>query len=152
MNVLQLDHPFYIHSLTKTVDGVPTTWFGVDYNSSVRDGVSWTNVTITGLLTTPSPTDDDAGWQDSAVGYIYLEGGMEADGTCSSISVEVGAADMSEKPRIESDSGVQTVWRAIIGYVWQDGDTWYVRQEASRDFTLMYVVVNGVLCKVPFVM
>ena len=154
-----LAHPFEVREQTISVDGVPTTQYGIGFHSEVYDGITMEPLTITGLLTSSSPAEDDGGWQDAVEGYIFLEGGLEADGTVSSLTVEVGGTTTpggTMEERVSAESGVQTAFRVPIAYVWSDTSgpvtTWYFRQEAFRNFTLMYVLVNSVLCKVPFTM
>jgi len=154
---IALDHPWRI--TMKMMPGTPPVMkFGVSFRSDVYDGISWEKSTVTGLFTTDSPTDDDAGWHNAATGFVFLWGQLNDSGVITSIEVKNDQTTLSQTamPRVKSVSSKQTEFIWVIGYLWSmtSGSTtqWYYRQECNRHITLMYVVVNGVLCKVPFEM
>jgi len=131
------------------------TWqFGVDSDSDVYDGVNFTHVPVTGLLTDyTNPADN--GWKTPKTGFVFLWGTMKADGvTVDKIEVKNDQTSLDYIKRVDSPSGKQTHFAFVLGYLWQDSTTgqWWARQEAWRHVTLLYVVVNGLLCKVPFEM
>lgn len=151
----ELSHPWKIH-LGKF--GTPAEWkVGVDYHSDVYDGVTWTKQTVTGLLTDPSDPAD-AGWKSPQVGYVFLWGQLDESGAITSIEVknDQDELDPDAMLRVKAVDGKQTEFIWVIGYLWSSGAgeniRWYYRQECNRHVTLLHVVVNGVLCKVPFEM
>lgn len=130
--------------------------FGVEYHSDVYDGVSWTTIPVSGLLTDPAD-ENDAGWKFPKKGFVFLWGTMKADGaTVDKIEVKNDQESLEFIKRVDSEDGKQTQFAYVLGYLWSEGAggniQWYVRQEAWRHVTLLYVNVNGVLCKVPFEM
>ena len=150
--VRPLSSPWTIH--VKRVNG---QWVaGVDGHSCVFDGVTHNKVQVEGLLTDPADVDDP-GWEPPATGFVYLNG-VVRDGEVGNITVQIStpAASLDDIKRTTASDGAQTGFAHVIGYLWSEviGSTtrWYVRQEAFSNLTLMYVVVNGVLCKVPFEM
>ena len=130
--------------------------FGVDGHSDVYDGVTWDKITVTGLLVDPAD-DADAGWSSPSGGFIFLWGTMGEDGIAvDSIEVKNDQNSLDDIKRVDSSDGKQTHFAHVLGYLWSTGsgaDTqWYFRKEAFRHVTLLSVVVNGVLCKIPFEM
>lgn len=145
-----LQHPWHIY-VTNFGDG----WVaGVDYHSDIYDGITWDKKTVSGLLT-DSSNPNDAGWNTAQQGYIYLRG-MVADSVVGSINVNLGAAtlDIIERIKIPGSPAAQTEFAYVLGYLWSTtvgtATTWYVRQEAFRHLTIMNVLVNSVMCKIPF--
>jgi hypothetical protein len=128
---------------------------GVSNQSDVYDGITWTKCPVTGLLEDPD-NENDSGWAAPRTGFLFLWGTVNTDGEVTSIVLKNDQASLADIKRVDSAAGKQTKFAYVIGYLWSEqiGSTvqWYVRQEASRHVTLMYVVVNGVLCKVPFEM
>lgn len=149
-----LSHPWTIH-LSKNETG--RTVFGVEYQSDVYDGVSWDKKTVTGLV---EKKDDkkDPGWKiPTRDSYIFLWGEIKEDGSVGKIEVKNDQTDLENIYRVNVENGKQTHFAHTLGYIWktskdQESDNWLVRQDANRHLTLLYVVVNGVLCKVPFEM
>ena len=149
----QLRHPWEIILKNRGPDN--GGWkVGVENKSDVYDGVTWTKKTVSGLLS--GPLDSDTGWTAPQEGYVYLHGIVNTSGVVTQIDLDWGETGLSNIERVKSASGKQTDFHFVLGYIWSEtinGNTmWYVRQEAWRHLTLMYVVVNGVLCKVPFEM
>jgi len=148
----ELAHPWKIY--LQKIDGA---WkVGVDNHSDVYDGVTWTKLTVTGLLTDPADPAD-AGWASPAAEYLFLWGTMNVDGiTVDSIEIKNDQDDLADIKRVDSTAGLQTQFAWVIGYLWSTGTgdaiKWHYRQECNRHITMLYVVVNGVLCKVPFEM
>ena len=149
----ELAHPWKIY-----LQKFGTEWkVGVDNHSDVYDGVTWTNETVTGLLTNPLDENDE-GWAAPQVGFLFLWGTVDENGEVTEIEIKNDQAHLDDIKRVDSTDGKQTQFAYVLGYLWSEqvGNSgqvqWYVRQEASRHVTLMHVVVNGVLCKVPFEM
>lgn len=128
---------------------------GISGDSDVYDGVSWSKITVSGLLSNVE-NENDAGWNGVRTGFVYLKGTVDADLNVTRIDVEWGKTSLGDIQRVEASGGKQKSFAFVLGYLWSEGSgdniQWYVRQEAWRHITLMYVVVNGVLCKVPFEM
>jgi len=149
---IPLDHPWTIR-----IKKIDSSWkAGISHRSDVYDGMTWTKKTVTGLFTSDAPQEDNAGWIPVEAGFVYLKGTVDSEGEITAINVEWGEAALSGIFRVKSAAGQQTEFAWVIGYLWSSGTgdsiAWYYRQEAWRHITLLYVVVNGVLCKVPFEM
>jgi hypothetical protein len=90
------------------------------------------------------------------VGFVFLWGTVDKDGVVESIEIKNDQTSLAYIYRTYALAGKQINFAWVIGYLWSEGTgddiQWYVRQEAWRNVTLLYVVVNGVLCKVPFEM
>lgn len=143
--------PWTIHRQIKN----GTVQFGIEYNSEIYDGVNLEHKPISGLLENYQDSDD-AGWENAQVGFVYIKGTI-LDSVVTAIDVNWGEDNKSNINRVLSVDGEQTEFSWIIGYIYKytddDGDdVWYLRQECNRNLTLLYVIVNGVLCKVPFEM
>jgi len=148
---VELRHPWTI--FFKSISG--SIKFGVEFHSDVYDGMSWDKITVSGLTEDPS-NDSDPGWHSPDEGFVFLWGTVDEDGVVTDIDVLNDQASLDDIVRVTSVDGIQTKFAWVLGYIWNAGTElapqWLVRQEAFRHVTLMYVVVNGVLCKVPFEM
>ena len=154
-DIAELAHPWKIY-LRNIKTGESNNWkFGVSNQSDVYDGITWSKSSVTGLLTDPG-NSNDSGWRAPQTGFVFLWGTVGTDGTIKSIALKNDQASLADIKRVDSASGKQTQFAHVLGYLSfessGDGGMWIARQEAFRHVTLMYVVVNGVLCKVPFEM
>jgi len=156
--------PFYVHTQSKTVDDVTTTYFGVEPASDLWVGISWDKQTITGLLTDVTDPDDD-GWQTATAGICYLQGTMDVLGTIDPCEIKWGGKldgetiGSTEILRITIDSTttpgspfqsqftypIARLTSTTVGTV----TTWAVEQLADRHLTLMDLNVNGKVCRYP---
>jgi hypothetical protein len=119
-------HPWQILLRTEN-DNVE---YKVESASSLYSGLgSWDSVEITGLDV----------WQGASEGYVVLKG-VVSNGACSSASIEIqGGLD----DRIEFSDDDQTSFTTQIGFIFEEGDSLSVRQNAFHNFTLIDSCVNG---------
>jgi hypothetical protein len=151
---MELGHPWKIY-LSK--NAANRTVFGIEYQSDVYDGFDWDKKTVTGLVTRRDDIDDP-GWKIPTEGYIFLWGEIDEDGVIGKIEVKNDQQELENIYRAKVNSeGKQTHFAHTLGYIWKTSDepgsdTWLVRQDANRHLTMIYVVINGVACKIPFEM
>jgi hypothetical protein len=107
-----------------------TNQYKVDSASRLYKGLGdWDNVTVSGLGT----------WQSASSGYVVLRG-VVANGICSSASI---AIESSLPERIEFSDDDQTSFATQLGFLFQEGESLLVRQNAFHNFTLITSCVNG---------
>jgi len=149
-NVSGATYPWQVYA--KKFAGATSWVVGVNGESNVVDGIGGSGKTVEGLLTNPLDVGD-GGWMTPIQGYLYIEGTIVDGAVDGNIMVQIGA-DLPDA--VSSSAGKQTKFTKVLGYIWPMTvgtlTIWQVRQMAYRDVTLLYVTVNGVLCKVPFEM
>jgi hypothetical protein len=151
---MELGHPWKIY-LSK--NAANRTVFGVETQSDVYDGFDWDEKPVEGLLTRKDDIEDPY-WIIPKEGYIFLWGEIDEDGVIGKIEVKNDQQELANIYRAKVNSeGKQTHFAHTLGYIWKTSDepgsdTWLVRQDANRHLTMIYVVINGVACKIPFEM
>jgi hypothetical protein len=149
---IPLKPPF---SILFTTDDSGAWKYGISKESYVFDGITSTTCPVTALLEDPDNINDP-GWKNPAVGFVFLWGTVKSDGSIENIVIKNDQTSLENIYRTYAYDGKQTKFAWVIGYLWSEGSgdslQWYVRQECNRNVSLLYVVVNGVLCKVPFEM
>lgn len=127
-------HPWQI--LLRTVDDA--TEYKIEYNSTLYSGLNnWNNIAITGLNS----------WTPASVGFLVIFGVVE-NGACIKASIQ--GPETIPSDRIDFVDDVQVSFAAQIGYIYKVEESWFVRQLAFHNFTLIQTCVDGKAALYPF--
>ena len=126
-----LIHPWQILLRVVPESDPPEYEFKVELNSRLYSGLSsWSNIEITDIGT----------WKEVSLGYVVLFGVVDG-GVCTEASIEI---QETLSDRMDFVDGSQTSFATQLGYLYQEGDAWIVRQNAFHNFTLVDTCVSGV--------
>jgi hypothetical protein len=120
-------HPWQI--LLRTND--ETYEYKIEVNSRLYSGLeSWSDIEVGGL----------DGWANASVGYVILFGVVD-DGVCTEANIQSGQGSLPT--RITFSEDIQTGFAVQLGYLFEQDNVFFVRQNAFHNFTLINVCVSG---------
>lgn len=132
-------HPFQVR-LEANEQGVQQ--YIIELNSNLYKGLgNFDKQSITGLNSPSTPS----------TGFLSLFGVVD-EGVVTSASIQGPEATPSDRIDIQGSGAdrEQNSFNYLIAYLYQDGDSWKVRQLCFQDLTLMNVCIDGVACVYPF--
>ena len=123
-------HPWKITIRTIPGSDPPAYEYGIESASRLYSAIeSWGDIEVSGL----------GNWQPVSEGYIVLFGTID-QGVCTEASIQV---QNTISDRIDLVDDAQTSFAVELGYMYQNEDTWLVRQNAFHNFTLMGVCTSA---------
>lgn len=132
-------HPFQVR-IESDEDG--NVKYIIELNSNLYKGLrNFDKQNITGLNFPSTPS----------TGFLSLFG-VVSNGVVTSASIQGPEATPSDRIDIQGSgkNAEQNSFNYLIAYLFQDGDSWKVRQLCFQDLTLMNSCVNGLSCIYPF--
>jgi hypothetical protein len=122
-------HPFQIRQ--KTEGEPPVTQVLIEASSDLYTELgSFSNQAITGLDF----------WTNIQDGFVILKG-TYVDGELDEAEILWGEA--SRGTAVEFSGDLQSSFRYCIGYIYEDDDVWFIRQECFGNLSLVETCING---------
>ena len=113
------------------------TEYKIESESKLYEGYDdWGSISVSGLNQ----------WQSTKEGYFILKGTVTDDGSelkCTSAEIKLENALPDKRVKFQGSPKIQYEFSVQLGYLYQEGDTWKVRQNMWQNLTISQICVDG---------